>query len=123
MRRTTVRQVAVLAVAAVAMGVGPVMAQARQGAPGGRGRGPQTPPLIMTSTAWEDGGVIPNKFTQAAENGMPVSPELKWSQVPMGTQSFVLLVHDPEPVLNKGSKMDITHWLIWNIPATATGLA
>jgi Raf kinase inhibitor-like YbhB/YbcL family protein len=124
MRRTTVRQVAVHAVAAavVAMGVAPVMAQGRQGAPGGRGRGPQTPPLIMTSTAWEDGGVIPNKFTQAAENGMPVSPELKWSQVPMGTQSFVLLVHDPEPVLNKGSKMDITHWLIWNIPGTATGL-
>jgi hypothetical protein len=75
----------------------------------------------MTSTAWEDGGVIPDKYTQAAGPTAP-SPELKWSQVPMGTQSFVLLVHDPEPVLNKGSKMDITHWLIWNIPATATGL-
>ena len=32
-------------------------------------------------------------------------------------------MHDPEPVLNKGSKMDITHWLVWNIPASATGLA
>jgi phosphatidylethanolamine-binding protein (PEBP) family uncharacterized protein len=122
----------VLAVAGavVAMGLAPAMAQAPQGggqgAPGapaggrqgggGAGRGPQTPPLLLTSTAWEDGGVIPNKFTQAAEGGMAVSPELKWSQVPMGTQSFVLLVHDPEPVLNKGSKMDITHWLIWNIP-------
>ena len=91
-------------------------------APGGRGRGPQTPPLLMTSTAWEDGGVIPDKYTQAAGPTAP-SPELKWSQVPMGTQSFVLLMHDPEPVLNKGSKMDITHWLIWNIPATATGLS
>ena len=40
-----------------------------------------------------------------------------------GTQSFVLLMHDPEPVLAKGSKMDITHWLIWNIPGTSTGLA
>ena len=93
-------------------------------APGGpgRGRGPQTPPLLMTSTAWEDGGVIPDKYTQAAGPTAP-SPELKWSQVPMGTQSFALLMHDPEPVLNKGSKMDITHWLIWNIPGTATGLA
>jgi Raf kinase inhibitor-like YbhB/YbcL family protein len=122
--------------AVVVMGFAPAMAQAPQGggqgAPGapaggrqgggGGGRGPQTPPLLLTSTAWEDGGVIPNKFTQAAEGGMAVSPELKWSQVPMGTQSFVLLVHDPEPVLNKGSKMDITHWLIWNIPGTATGL-
>ena len=101
-------------------------AQDRGAAPGGgqgggRGRGPQTPPLLMTSTAWEDGGVIPDKYTQAAGATAP-SPELKWSQVPMGTQSFVLLLHDPEPVLAKGSKMDITHWLIWNIPATATGL-
>jgi Raf kinase inhibitor-like YbhB/YbcL family protein len=75
----------------------------------------------MTTTAFEDGGVIPDKYTQAA-GAMAVSPELKWSQVPMGTQSFVLLLHDPEPVLAKGSKMDVTHWLIWNIPASATGL-
>ena len=27
---------------------------------------PATPPLIMTSPAWEDGGVIPNKYTMAA---------------------------------------------------------
>ena len=39
----------------------------------------------------------------------------------MGTQSFVLLFHDPEPVLQKGL-MDVTHWLVWNIPATSTGL-
>src|SRR4051812_49942779 len=75
----------------------------------------------MTSTAWEDGGVIPDKYTQAAGATAP-SPELKWTQVPPGTQSFVLLMHDPEPVLAKGSKMDITHWLIWNIPATSAGL-
>jgi Raf kinase inhibitor-like YbhB/YbcL family protein len=79
------------------------------------------PPLLMTTTAFEDGGVIPDKYTQAA-GPMAPSPELKWSQVPAGTQSFVLLMHDPEPVLQKGSKMDITHWLIWNIPGTATGL-
>jgi hypothetical protein len=88
----------------------------------GRGRGPQTPPLIMTTTAWEDGGVIPDKYTQAAGATAP-SPALSWSQVPPGTQSFVLLMHDPEPVLQKGSKMDITHWLVWNIPGTSTGLS
>ena len=110
-------------VALSAIAFGPAAAQARQGgggqAPGGRG--PQTPPLLMTTTAFEDGGVIPDKYTQAA-GPMAVSPELKWSQVPPGTQSFVLLLHDPEPALNKSSKMDVTHWLIWNIPATATGL-
>jgi Raf kinase inhibitor-like YbhB/YbcL family protein len=88
----------------------------------GAGRGPQTPPLIMTSSAWEDGGVIPDKYTQAGGPTAP-SPALSWSQVPPGTQSFVLLMHDPEPAIPaKSSKMDVTHWLIWNIPGTATGL-
>src|SRR5580704_17849997 len=119
MQRIVARSVQVLVVvaASLTLGIVPVLAQAPaggqgagQGRAGGGGRGPQTPPLLMTSTAWEDGGVIPDKYTQAA-GAMAVSPELKWSQVPPGTQSFVLLLHDPEPVLNKGSKMDITHWL------------
>ena len=110
---------AAMSLALLAQGPPPGGGQGRGG-----GRGPQTPPLIMTSTAWEDGGVIPDKYTQAAPAGTTaVSPELKWSQVPPGTQSFVLLMHDPEPVLNKGSKMDITHWLIWNVPGTSTGLS
>src|SRR5689334_11350743 len=123
MSRHMFRSIGVVAAAAV-LTAGLALAQERQGAPGGGGqgrgggRGPQTPPLIMTSTAWEDGGVIPDKYTQAAGPTAP-SPELKWSQVPPGTQSFVLLMHDPEPVLQKGSKMDITHWLIWNIPGSA----
>ena len=135
MQRTMVRSIPMLFVVAAAsltIGIAPAIAQAPPGAQGGGGqgggqgrggggRGPQVPPLLMTSTAWEDGGVIPDKYTQAA-GPMAVSPALNWSQVPPGTQSFVLLLHDPEPVLNKGSKMDITHWLIWNIPATSTGL-
>jgi hypothetical protein len=88
----------------------------------GRGRGPQTPPLLMTTTAWEDGGVIPDKYTQAAGATAP-SPALSWSQIPMGTQSFALIMHDPEPAIPaKSSKGDVTHWLIWNIPGTSTGL-
>ena len=125
MQRTAVRMCVIAAAVALAAGGGVLTAQDRQGGAGaagggrGGGRGPQAPPLLMTTTAFEDGGVIPAKFVGA----MGVSPELKWSQVPMGTQSFVLLMHDPEPVLNKGSKMDITHWLIWNIPGSSTGLA
>jgi Raf kinase inhibitor-like YbhB/YbcL family protein len=116
--------VRVAAIAAMVLSAATVMAQGREGGRNGgqgRGRGPQTPPLIMTTTAWEDGGVIPDKYTQAA-GPMAVSPALNWTQVPPATQSFVLLMHDPEPVLNKSPKMDITHWLVWNIPATATGL-
>ena len=108
---------------ACALGVGIAIAQTPQ-APAAppQGRGGGTPPLLMTTTAFEDGAVIPDKYTQAAGPNA-ISPELKWSQVPAGTQSFVLLFHDPEPILNKSSKMDITHWLIWNIPGTSTGLS
>jgi Raf kinase inhibitor-like YbhB/YbcL family protein len=105
---------------AMAQGGGGRGGDARGGAGGGGGRG-GNPPLIMTSSAWEDGAVIPDKYTQAAGANSP-SPELKWTQVPMGTQSFVLLMHDPEPIQNRSAKMDITHWLVWNIPATSMGL-
>src|SRR3954470_5250139 len=84
----------------------------------GGGRGPAAPPLVMTTTAFEDGGVIPAKFV----GQMGVSPDLKWTQVPMGTQTFVLLMHDPDTALQRNT-IDVTHWLVWNIPGTATGLA
>lgn len=119
MQRNTVRTLTAL-FAHIAM-LAPTtagLALAQEGRAGGRGQA--APPLIMTTTAFEDGGVIPDKYTQKVTS--PVSPELKWSQVPPGTQSFVLLVHDLEPVLNRTSKMDITHWLVWNIPANSTGL-
>jgi Raf kinase inhibitor-like YbhB/YbcL family protein len=102
-----------------AFAIAPVFAQAGQGGAGqGRGGPPPPPPMIMTTTAFEDGGVLPEKYAGA----MAVTPGLRWTQVPPGTQSFVLLLHDPEPALNKGL-MDVTHWLVWNIPATSTGLA
>ncbi len=89
------------------------------GGGGGRGRAPQAPPLLMTIPGFPDGSMVPTKFSCAAQPSL--SPEVRWSQVPPGTQSFILLVHDPEPRPAKGV-MDNTHWLIWNIPGTATGL-
>lgn len=112
---------AAICVIAATASVSFAQAQAPAAPAQGRAGGPPNPPLLMTTTAWQDGGVIPDKYTQAA-GPSAVSPALSWSQVPAGTQSFVLLMHDPEPVLAKGSKMDITHWLVWNIPGTSTGL-
>ena len=72
MKLRTNRSRYALVVAGVILTAGLALAQERQGAPGGapggagRGRGPATPPLIMTSSAWEDGGVIPDKYTQEA---------------------------------------------------------
>jgi Raf kinase inhibitor-like YbhB/YbcL family protein len=85
----------------------------------GAPKGPPMPGLTLTTSAFEDGGVIPNKFTQATPDA--VSPKLDWDHVPAGTMSFVLLLHDPDVALQK--KMDdVTHWMAFNIPGTATSL-
>jgi Raf kinase inhibitor-like YbhB/YbcL family protein len=87
------------------------------GGGGARGGAPAPPPMVMTTTSFEDGGILPAKYVGA----MGVSPALNWTNVPMGTQSFVLLLHDPD-VAQQRSTRDVTHWLVWNIPGTATGL-
>jgi Raf kinase inhibitor-like YbhB/YbcL family protein len=93
-----------------------------QGPPpgGGRGRGPAPPGLALSSPDFEDGAVIPNKYTQADPN--PVSPKLEWKNVPAGTVTFALLMHDPDVALAKKTD-DVTHWMAFNIPGTATELA
>jgi hypothetical protein len=80
---------------------------------------PAVPGLTMTSTGFEDGGIIPPKFTQSVPNF--VSPELKWNNVPSGVVSFVLIFHDAEGALNKTTE-DILHWLAFNIPGTVREL-
>jgi len=86
---------------------------------GGKAKAAPVPGMALTSPDFEDGGIIPDKFTQAAQN--PPSPRLEWKQVPANTQSFVLLFHDPDPALNRGTD-DVTHWMAINIPGTATSL-
>lgn len=81
--------------------------------------GPPRPGLAISSPDFEDGGVIPNKFTQADPNA--VSPKLEWTNVPPGTVSFAIIFHDPDVALQKKTD-DVLHWMIFNIPGTATGL-
>ena len=80
---------------------------------------PSTPGFTLSTTAFEDGGVIPNKYTQA--DPKYVSPALQWTNVPENTVSFVLTVRDPDGA--PGKKLtDVLHWLIFNVPGTAHGL-
>jgi Raf kinase inhibitor-like YbhB/YbcL family protein len=94
-------------------------------AAGGGQRGGGGAPMMLSTTAFPDGGTVPVKFSQAAPGAAPgegTSPALTWTNVPAGTQSFVLHMHDLEVARNKTTD-DQLHWLVWNIPATATGLA
>src|SRR6476661_961140 len=72
-------------------------------------------PMILAIPAWPDGQQIPAKFTQAGEQ---VSPELKWSNVPAGTQSFVVNMLDPDVSVMRGTETQ-PHWIVWNISASA----
>src|ERR1019366_6786116 len=81
----------------------------------------KTPPMWLTTTAFADGTVIPLKYTQASPDGPAVSPELTWTNVPAGTQSLVLWMHDVDLALNKTSEVNL-HWLVWNIPGANTAL-
>jgi len=96
--------------------------EAQRGGAGGRGAG--GPAMTMTTAAFPDGGQIPVKYSQAAEGAAPgegTSPALTWANAPAGTQSFVLHMHDMEVARNRTTD-DQAHWLVWNIPGTATGL-
>ena len=53
---------------------------------GGAPKAAPVPGMAISSPDFEDGGVIPDKFTQAVQNAP--SPKLDWKQVPAGTQSF-----------------------------------
>jgi Raf kinase inhibitor-like YbhB/YbcL family protein len=104
------------------MAGGAVTAQQAPAGAGQRGAGgqqaPAPPPMRLMSNAFIDGGLIPVKFTQAGEQ---VSPQLAWANVPQGTQSFVLHMHDMEGARNKTTE-DQLHWLVWNIPAATRAL-
>ena len=98
-----------------------------RGGRGGRGGGIQV--MTMVTTAWPDGGLIPLRYTQA---GAEISPAIQWSNVPgpangpdgtqVTTKSFVLMFHDADTVVNNSTD-GLLHWLVWNIPGTATQLA
>jgi Raf kinase inhibitor-like YbhB/YbcL family protein len=96
----------------------PLVAAAQAPAPGAAPAQPPRPALTLTTPAFPDGDPIPVKYTQAGEQ---VSPVLNWTNVPAGTQSFVLHMRDPDVARNRGTE-DQVHWLVWNLPGTATGL-
>jgi Raf kinase inhibitor-like YbhB/YbcL family protein len=97
----------------------PIAAQERGAAPAAGGSA-----MTLTIPAFPDGSQIPVKFSQAAEGAAPgegTSPAISWANPPAGTQSFVLHMHDLDVVRNRTTD-DQAHWVVWNIPATATGL-
>lgn len=71
--------------------------------------------ITLTSSAFEEGGAIPSKYTC---DGADVSPPLSWAGVPEGTESLALISDDPDAPMGTW-----VHWVLFNLPPDATELA
>jgi len=81
-------------------------------------------PFELTSPEFADNAPLAKKNAgDTKENpncvGESVSPPLKWVNPPAGTNSFALLLIDPEGRLGLG----VVHMVIYGIPVAVTGFA
>ena len=76
--------------------------------------------LTIDSSAFQPGGSIPRKHTCEGDD---LSPPLTWRGQPDATRSFALIVDDPDAPDPKAPKMTWVHWVLYDIPVTANGLA
>ncbi|MBW2989958.1 YbhB/YbcL family Raf kinase inhibitor-like protein [Candidatus Woesearchaeota archaeon] len=67
--------------------------------------------MKLRSDDFEEGGMIPSKFTCQGEN---INPHLAWLDVPEDAKSFALIVDDPDAPAGTW-----VHWLVKDIPADA----
>jgi len=75
--------------------------------------------LILKSPAFAHNDAIPRRYTC---QGADESPPLEWSGLPAGTKSVALIVDDPDAPDPAAPKMTWVHWVLYNLPPTATGL-
>jgi len=115
--QTKVLRCLVAIIVLLTAGIGPALAQ--------QGGAPATPPpppskFKLMSPAYTEGSPIPSANTCVTPNA--TSPALQWTGAPQATVAFALIFHDTEGAPAKSS-MDVTHWILWNVPATSTQLS
>ncbi len=74
----------------------------------------------LTSEAFSDGDPIPGAYTCEGDD---LSPPLEWEGLPEGTESLVLIVDDPDAPDPAAPRMTWVHWVLYNIPPSASGLS
>ncbi|MGH7738610.1 MAG: YbhB/YbcL family Raf kinase inhibitor-like protein [bacterium] len=65
-------------------------------------------PMCLLSSAFQDGGKLPARYTCDGEG---ISPELRWKYLPRRAESLALIVEDPDAAYSSW-----THWVVYNIP-------
>jgi Raf kinase inhibitor-like YbhB/YbcL family protein len=82
---------------------------------------PKVPSFTVVSTTVRNGHPLPVAQLSGifgVPGGKDISPELSWSGFPKATKSFVVSMYDPEAPTGSG----FWHWIVEDIPATATSL-
>ena len=75
--------------------------------------------MQLTSSAFTHEGEIPRRHTCDGED---ISPALAWNGIPDGTRGLVLIVDDPDAPDPRAPKMVYVHWVLYDIPISASGL-
>jgi Raf kinase inhibitor-like YbhB/YbcL family protein len=79
-------------------------------------RGAEAPQTIeVTSTAFQHQGMIPHSYSNYGDNR---SIDISWQNLPPGTVELALICDDPVV----GMSQPFVHWVVYNIPASASGL-
>jgi Raf kinase inhibitor-like YbhB/YbcL family protein len=102
------------AVLATAMAMTSATFSTQAATPGAAGKFSLSSPVLKAGGTMGEAQV----FNGFGCQGGNVSPALSWSNPPAGTQSFALMVHDPDAPTGSGW----WHWIVYNIPATTTSL-
>lgn len=76
--------------------------------------------LTLSSAAFAPGSSIPTRYTC---DGTDTSPPLAWSGIPDGARSLALIVDDPDAPDPAAPKRTWVHWVLYNLPTSAGGLA
>jgi Raf kinase inhibitor-like YbhB/YbcL family protein len=99
--------------------------------------------MKLTSESFADQANIPERYAFGKIDGLNhvalagnANPQLSWSDAPAGTQSFVVICHDPDvpskpdDVNQEGReipdtlpRVDFYHWVLIDVPATTAGIA
>ena len=75
--------------------------------------------ISVTSSAFDHHGMVPEVNSAYGDN---VSIDLSWAELPEGTQQLALICDDPIVVEIGMMEQPFVHWVMYNIPASASGL-
>lgn len=75
--------------------------------------------MELTSKALTANEPIPLPYAELSAGGENLRPDLAWSQVPEGAQSFAVTCFDPDAPTGSGW----WHWVAFDVPADVTSIA